>query len=153
MKAKKKSQRSNFKLRRLRDLQTKRDAKGGNSGGIVVPPSRTRSVRLAPPRSRSGSVCKRRPFPQIVSLLEVSRCPTPDCSLGLSQVLIRDLGLEFPQESVSVWYQTSDNCHVCLWSNSFLGDSVLCTLRHGIMESGALLACMILSRRSIPPGP
>ena len=43
---------------------------------------------------------------QIVSLLEISRCPTPDWSLGLSQVLIRDLGLEFPQESVSVWYQT-----------------------------------------------
>ena len=31
MKAKKKQQRPNFKLRRLRDLQTKQDAKGGTA--------------------------------------------------------------------------------------------------------------------------
>ena len=38
MKAKKKQQRPNSKLRKLRDLQTKQDAKGGNGSGIVVPP-------------------------------------------------------------------------------------------------------------------
>ena len=120
MKAKKKQQRSTSSCEGYANLQTKQDAKGGNGGGISCAPSRTRSVRLAPHDRDLGRCASARLFhnaAQIVSLLEVSRCPTPDCSLGLSQVLIRDLGLEFPQESVSVWYQTPDDCHVCLRSN------------------------------------